>query len=144
MQKVQLGTKDDVIDIGDRLLQFNIDNLIHAFDRKQHEPYERICYVIKNESGQLLAGIFGQVVMGHTLYVDSLFVDEHHRRQGYGGALLTALENMARLKGCSMAWLESINAEAILLYQNHGYELFSSVEDIPAPGLTMVSMKKRL
>ena len=143
MAEILIGTKEDVSLIGDLLLQFNIDNIILSFDRINRKPYERLCYVVK-EGETLLAGIFGQVVMGHALYVDSLFVSEAHRHKGYATTLLYNLEEAARLKGCSMAWLDSINEEAIKLYKSRGYELFSSVEGIPAPGVTMVSMKKRL
>jgi ribosomal protein S18 acetylase RimI-like enzyme len=64
---------------------------------------------------------------GHerTRWLSQLTVEESCRRQGWGRAILTALERFERERGAREIWLRVFdwNVVARRLYESHGYEL---------------------
>lgn len=69
---------------------------------------------VESEPGQQIA-MWG--------YVDDLFVDEHHRRHGLGGRLMTEMEAWFKSRGCGAVGVDSwlANPEASKAYAAMGF-----------------------
>jgi len=67
----------------------------------------------------------------NALHIDKLWVDESHRRSGYGRSLVTTAENRARSRGCSMAYLSTFEFQAPSFYAALGYAAFGELIDVP-------------
>jgi GNAT superfamily N-acetyltransferase len=60
--------------------------------------------------------------------VDSVWVQEEHRRQGVGAKLMKTAEDEARRRGCHHAHLETAEGQAPDFYRKLGYEVFGALE----------------
>jgi N-acetylglutamate synthase-like GNAT family acetyltransferase len=110
--------------IGRGLSAFNLS--------KVHEnKFDRVCYTIQDEDGNILGGILGEVNWGWLL-VDLLWLEEEIRGQGYGHRLLSQLEEDARKLGAKHAYLDTFSFQVPEFYKEHGYEVFGELEDYPA------------
>jgi len=85
------------------------------------------------EEGSLVAvaGVYVQTVLHHerSCWVHDLVVDEAHRGEGYGEALLAALEDWADERDCAHVALvcAADNDEAAAFYEGIGMETFGTV-----------------
>lgn len=61
---------------------------------------------------------------GHILYITTMIVDERHRGQGIGTALVREIEKIAGERGCKRIELESAfhRTEAHAFYEKMGFE----------------------
>ena len=109
------------------------DHRNEMFDILDH-PDSQLVLVAETEDGRLIgfleASIRPFVEDCHTDrvgYLEGWFVDEEHRRNGVGGALVRNAENWARQKGCvEMASDAEVGNEQSLTAHTHlGYEVTS-------------------
>ncbi|MGY3882464.1 GNAT family N-acetyltransferase [Aeromonas veronii] len=100
---------------------------------------ERIASFIKE--GCVRGGILGEIKWGW-LHIEGLWIDESIRRDGWGGRLLSAMEQYAQSKGISNYHLETTSFQALPFYQKQGYEVFGQLPDMP-PGHVSYFLKKQ-
>ena len=103
---------------------------------------EKISFVVKNDEGELVAGITGHSFWHH-LHIDFLWVDKALRGQGYGSKLLREMEDYAKEKGCYLIYLDSFSFQAPEFYKKHGYKVFGKLENHPK-GFDQYFLEKRL
>lgn len=108
-------------------LSEDVDTLVHglaayAKQQKDMDPAELFYFFVKDQDGKVLAGCKGVVFYG-CVYTDLLWVSEHLRGKGIGTRLEQAAEQYGRTKGCTMATINTMDWEAIELYQSLGYEV---------------------
>ena len=77
-----------------------------------------------------MAGLHGWT-WGDCFYVQSLWVREDLRRQGWGTRLLRAAEAEATARGCRRALLWTLDYQAPSFYQRLGYQVIGRVEGFP-------------
>jgi [ribosomal protein S18]-alanine N-acetyltransferase len=79
-------------------------------------------------------------------YIPTIEVLPTQRRRGVGGELLRRVELSARQAGASSLWLhvDESNANAIRLYQEHGYVSAGAEEHFYAPGRGAFLYRKQL
>ncbi|MBJ7281579.1 MAG: GNAT family N-acetyltransferase [Acidimicrobiia bacterium] len=94
---------------------------------------ERISAWVRNDSGEIEAGIYGWN-WGGTAEVDLLWVSESRRSAGIGSALLTAFESEAIARGCSQIVLSTFDFQAPEFYERRGYASLGRVDNYPAGG----------
>ena len=75
-------------------------------------------------------------------YLTDLFVEKPYRKQGWGAALLTALEDRASVLGASNFWTITAGYEAPGFYQKQGYTIFCEQENWYATGHSRVILQK--
>ena len=86
---------------------------------------------ITDEAGELIAGCIVEIDRWKVADLDTLWVDEKHRRQGLGSALIREAERVARGKGCCAMTLGTFDFQARPLYEKHGFTVCGTLRDWP-------------
>jgi GNAT superfamily N-acetyltransferase len=110
---------------------------------EQSEDWISLSKVMKDDSGQVIAGINSVLYCWHVMSVSILYVDGAFRGMGYGKLLLEKTENEARELGGYMAHLDTFDFQAKDFYERLGYEVFGVLENCPR-GHNRYYLKKQL
>lgn len=102
-----------------------------------------LAYFLRDPDGTVRGGVFGNCGSFGWLYVDTLWVDETLRGQGYGAALMSAIETEAIRRSCSHAYLSTFAFQAPGFYKHLGYTEFGRLDDFP-PTHSRLFLKKDL
>lgn len=86
---------------------------------------------LTDESGKITAGILAGMYAWGCVYVDILWVDREHRREGLGSLLLEEVERTARANGGKLIHLDTFDFQARDFYIRHGFEEFGCLEGCP-------------
>ena len=81
------------------------------------------------EDGKIVAGLDACVTAFKILYVSTVFVDEAHRRKGYGRLLMEEMEKRAREMGVNIIRLDTFSWQGKEFYEALGYEVVGSYEN---------------
>jgi len=93
-----------------------------ALRSKGLPPIQPFSVFLKDEKNNLLGGVTGTTFYG-SLYVDSLWVDQSLRHQGWGTKLMHEAEKIGRARGAHFATLNTMDWEALPFYQKLGYTI---------------------
>lgn len=96
----------------------------------------------RDESGQVVGGLFGHSGMGW-MYIDYLWLQSDQRGSGLGAQLIARAEEEARRRECVGVFLYTYSFQAPGFYQKQGFEVMGVLEDCP-PGHQRIYLKKRL
>ncbi len=116
--------------------------------RRHNQPFggsektRELTACVRDENGRVIAGLYGHSDWGW-LFIKWLWVDENHRKHGWGRKLMTAAEVEAVKRGCTGVWLDTFSFQARGFYEKLGYVLFGKLDDYPA-GQNRVFLEKRL
>ena len=113
-------------------------NLSHTGDA----AFGRVRLFLRDERREVKGGLLAVTYFGW-MFVAILWVDEWHRGEGHGQALLRRAEEEAAAAGCHSVWLDTFSFQAPDFYRGLGYEEFGRLDDYPA-GHTRVFLRKRL
>jgi GNAT superfamily N-acetyltransferase len=128
-------SREDVAFVGRSLYEFN--------RARAGEDHHRLLGVfLRDGDGAIVAGLTGATFWSW-LVVDLLWVREELRGQGIGGRLLEAAEREAIRRGCTGAFLDTLDFQAPDFYRKHGYEVFGELPGLP-PGHVRYYLAKRL
>ena len=86
--------------------------------------------VVKNESGEIIAGIAGWTWAG-ACEITLLWVNENLRKRGIGKLLLREAEEEARSKKCSAILVRSYSFQAPQFYERHGFQTEYIMDNFP-------------
>jgi GNAT superfamily N-acetyltransferase len=103
------GDVGDATFVRDGLALFNVAVTGDAY-------YSPLAIFLKDERGAVLGGALGHV-WGGWLDLDTLWVAEPFRGQGYGAKLLRAAEDEARTHGCHGVFLTTFSFQARPFYE---------------------------
>lgn len=93
-----------------------------AVTAKGMNPVSTFGICIKNETQKILGGAKGAVLYGN-LYVDSLWINNKIRNQGWGTKLMIEAEKIGKEHGCTFATVNTMDWEALSFYQKLGYNI---------------------
>ena len=93
-----------------------------AFQAKGLSPIRSFSIFIKDQKEKVIGGTSGTLFYG-SLYVDSLWVDETLRNQGWGTKLMEEAEKVGKKHGALFATLNTMDWEALPFYQKLGYSI---------------------
>lgn len=88
-----------------------------------------LTFVVRNDDG-LIAGIDGFTWGGYA-EIEYLFVDERHRSNGLGRALMQRAEEEARRRGCAVMTLDTHEFQAPAFYERLGFTRSGSSPGAP-------------
>jgi GNAT superfamily N-acetyltransferase len=95
--------------------------------------FKDLAYFLRDETGAVRGGVFGNCGSFGWLYVDTLWVDETLRGQGYGAQLMSTIETEAIARSCTHAYLSTFSFQAGDFYKHLGYTEFGRLDDFPPP-----------
>lgn len=95
-----------------------------------------------DERRRVRAGLVG-LTRWNWLLVETLWVEESLRRQGFGSKLMQIAEQEARRRGCTEAILDTFSLQAKGFYETLDYQVFAHVDDYPS-GYSFYQLKKML
>ncbi|MDQ0721028.1 GNAT superfamily N-acetyltransferase [Paenibacillus sp. W4I10] len=107
-----------------------------------NKPGKTINLFLRDKTGKAVGGIFCATYC-ETLYIDNFWIDEEHRKKGYGKSLIMQAESMASELGCKLAHTSTFSYQSPKFYQKMGYEVFGLIDEYP-DGIIQYFMKKRL
>jgi GNAT superfamily N-acetyltransferase len=112
-------------------LAAQLDARLGVFNEDHAGPYrsEGLALAIR-EGEQLLAGLSGEIFW-NALHIDMLWVAAEHRRQGYGRSLVRRAEELARERGCDVAYLSTFDFQAPRFYAAMGYHVIGELVGVP-------------
>jgi GNAT superfamily N-acetyltransferase len=102
-------------------------NRQHAGD----DGYRPLAFFLRDPDGAVVGGIYGIAFWG-CLSVKMLWVEQRLRGRGYGERLLAAAEQEAIRRGCSHAFLDTLDFQAPSFYMRQGYEIFGKLANLPS------------
>ena len=133
------ATEEEVKKIKQELMDFNMTKVPYH----KIPPWTDINYILKDKDNSIITGITSSLIMDNILSIDTLFVAEKYRGQGYGSMMLSKVEQDARKRGAYMITLSTFSFQGGLeLYKRHGYEIFATLSDQPIKGETQYYLKK--
>ena len=110
-----------------RLVEYNLSKV----PLKQEVSFSWINRIIENKNGNIIAGILSKMYCWNCLYIDALWVQEGHRKEGLGSKLLKEVEKIAEEKGCYLIHLDTFDFQAKDFYIKYGYEIFGVLDECP-------------
>jgi ribosomal protein S18 acetylase RimI-like enzyme len=84
------------------------------------DPLLPYAIFIRDSNNQIQGGVNCYTLHGG-LYIDLLWVAPAYRHQGLGSQLIARAEQMGRQRGCTFAYLQTMDWEAPDLYKKLGY-----------------------
>jgi N-acylglucosamine-6-phosphate 2-epimerase len=144
------GFRITLTEIADAAAREFMHRQLRAFNDRTSEHHRMIRaagpapldILIRDDAGEILGGLIASTYWGW-LDVDTLWVGESLRRQGYGRTLLRMAEAEARARGCSHVMLTTYSFQARGFYEKEGYRVVGELVDYP-PGATYYWMRKDL
>ncbi len=98
-----------------------------------YDDGRQLAVFVRDPGGTLIAGLHG-ATWGGCAHIDLLWVAASHRRRGFGRAMLGAVEEEARQRGCRLIVVSSHDFQAPGFYERHGYEVVGVIADKPLGG----------
>ena len=133
---IETTLQDSNFEILEHIPAADIAALEHALDEdavaKGIPPYKSkpIGIFQRDPAKKIIAGCVGNFTWDW-LYVDLLWVDVRHQRQGLGKRLMSEAESIAKQRDCTGVWVWTEDFQAPDFYQKQGYEIFCQFPDFP-------------
>ncbi|MCZ7480288.1 GNAT family N-acetyltransferase [Rhizobium rhizogenes] len=96
---------------------------------------------IRDDENAVTGGLVGYTGRGW-LYVQLLFVPETMRGKGTAAKLLAMAEEEARKRGCTGAYIDTMNPDALRTYQRYGFTRIGSLGPLSS-GQSITWLEKR-
>lgn len=136
---MERSTREDMMLIDEGIMAYNKGKVPFT----QEPAFIPVNRVIRNEEGEIIAGVNSMIYCWRVLAIDVLWVKEAYRKMGYGTQLLQELEKVAKEEKCSMIHLDTFDFQAKGFYEKNGFEVFGTLENCP-PGHARYYMKKEI
>lgn len=119
--EVDYEGKEEASAIREGLMAFNTP----FFGNKKGLPF---AIILKDEKSVVKGGVLGWIRPGlKLLYIDTLWVAETARLQGFGTKLMAAAESEGRKHGCTHMQIETLPFQAEPFYKKLGFERIGTV-----------------
>ncbi|AQS61136.1 Acetyltransferase [Rhizobium rhizogenes] len=96
---------------------------------------------IRDDENAVTGGLVGYTGRGW-LYVQLLFVPETMRGKGTAAKLLAMAEEEARKRGCTGAYIDTMNPDALRTYERYGFTRIGSLGPLSS-GQSITWLEKR-
>lgn len=116
--------------------------LLHHAKQGHQRTSEVINIFLKDKRKKVFGGVI-VTVLWNGMEINSLWVDESLRGQGYGQKLMSTAEIEGRKRGCTIAYTNTFSWQATDFYRKLGYKPYGKLENFP-PGNSLTYFCKNL
>jgi ribosomal protein S18 acetylase RimI-like enzyme len=116
--------------------------LAHHAESGHPREQATLSIFLRDSSGEPFGGVIASTLWGR-MQIQSLWVHESIRGQGWGRKLMEAAEKEAVRRGCTDADTATFSWQAPDFYRRLGYEVYGVLEDYP-PGNSLTYFTKEL
>jgi ribosomal protein S18 acetylase RimI-like enzyme len=120
-----------------------IRGLLAHHAKSGHPRKSEACSVLLKNKNDKLLGTVIVTFLWNGMEINSLWVDESIRNQGWGRKLVEAVEQEAVKRGCTVVYTNTFPWQAPEFYEKLGYTLYGKLEDLP-PGSSLSYYSKKL
>lgn len=106
-----------------------------------HDDYSPAYFFLRDHENHIRGALLSYV-WAKWLHVETFWLEEDIRRQGWGTKMLEEAHAIGREKGAEAAWLDTFSWQARPFYERFGYEAIFEIPDMP-PGHSRIYMVKR-
>ncbi|MEG0873292.1 MAG: GNAT family N-acetyltransferase [Clostridium sp.] len=107
-----------------------------------HTEYKRYNFIAYDANNLMIGGGLG-TVQYEWYYLEKLWIDENHRKQGIGSKIIKEIEKMAIRENLVGIRMETWSFQAKGFYEKNGYEVYAVLPNSPR-GITTYVLKKEL
>lgn len=117
---------------------------LKAYNTERFGPsdWRGLVISLRDDDDNIVGGLSGHTARGW-LYTSLLIIPEEMRGKGLGPKLLNLAEKEALKRGCRGAYIDTMNTDALRLYQKCGYVVFGQIEEFGNAN-TLTYLKKSL
>lgn len=115
----------------EELIEEKLNEINRSIVPTKEDEEEELIFKITDGEGNIIAGCVLDIDCWRNADLDILWVDESHRRNGLGSALIRKAEKTAREYGCRMMALGTFDFQARPLYEKHGFSLCGTIRNWP-------------
>ncbi|UPW82032.1 N-acetyltransferase [Lysinibacillus sp. Ag94] len=108
-----------------KLYEYNLNH----FPKDLRGRYQEINLFLTDEKDQIRGGILGEVCW-NWLEIHTLMIDEDIRGLGLGSKLLVEIERIALNNKCDFIKVDTLSFQALDFYQNHGYQIYGTLDNV--------------
>lgn len=121
-----------------------IEQALYAYNRQfaGADNYKPLTIFLRTAGQQLVGGLLGATYW-EWLHITILWLEESVRGQGFGTQLLATAEQEGIRRGCQRVHLDTLEFQALVFYQKHGYTVFGVLADHPV-GYNRYYLAKKL
>ncbi len=122
-----------------------IRNALIAYNHEMSggTDFENLQLLLRDPEGEVVGGLLAWTVWSW-MHIDSLWVHDGHRQQGWGTQLLREAEAEAIKRGCVLAEVDTFNFQAKAFYEKAGYEIFGTLTGIGGGRIERYYFRKEL
>lgn len=113
----------------------------HKSNGKIRNP-QKFSIFLRTEDNNVFGGFIGTTFWSR-MYINSLWVDETLRGQGWGRKLMELAEQEALNRGCLASHTDTFSWQSPEFYKKIGYEVIGELNDYP-PGDCLYYLNKNL
>jgi GNAT superfamily N-acetyltransferase len=96
---------------------------------------------LKDASGNLIGGLHSWTTLNNLIF-EYVWIDEEHRRKGFGTRLMQEVERIAKEKNCIASQAYCFSFQAPEFFQNNGYLMLGVSHGYPEPFKEYYFIKK--
>jgi len=116
--------------------------LAHHKNSGHPRKTEKYSIFLKDKDGKVFGGVIVSFLW-NGMEINSLWVDESVRNQGWGRKLMQEVEEEGRKRGCTVSYTNTFPWQAPEFYEKLGYTLYGKLEDLPK-GFSLSYYSKKL
>lgn len=119
------------------------DGMLLHHDKQGHRRVSEIVNIFLKDNHKKVRGGIIVTILWNGMEINSLWVEESLRKQGWGRKLVAAAEKEGKIRGCTIAYTNTFTWQAPDFYQKLGYKPFGKLDNFP-PGNTLTYLYKKL
>jgi len=122
--------------------QIMVEGMLSYHASKGHPRKTEIYSILLRDKENSVKGTVIVSFLWNGMHIDSLWIDESLRNQGWGSKLMKLVEDEAVKRGCAIVYTDTFTWQAPKFYEKLGYEIYGKLEDFPEENTLYYFVKK--